>query len=123
MSEDQQDDVLSGRTFAVLAVAGRAALTVPTAELAFGADGMLSGRATVNRVNGAYRLEAGVLLCGPLMSTLMAGAPDAMEQERRLLDVLAAAPSVRAAPDGAFELVTGDGVTLLREVDADAAVL
>ncbi|MFN8168614.1 MAG: META domain-containing protein [Candidatus Nanopelagicales bacterium] len=109
-------DLLTGRTFAVRAVAGAVALAEPTAELSF-ADGRVSGRATVNRVTGSYELDEATLVCGPLMTTLMAGPPEAMEQERALLDVLAARPTVRAADDGSVELVTDAGVTALHEVE------
>lgn len=109
-------DLLTGRTFAVRAVAGVEALAEPAAELSFG-EGRVSGRATVNRVNGSYELDGTTLVCGPLMTTLMAGPPEAMAQERALLDVLAARPTVRAAADGSIELVTDAGLTSLREVE------
>ncbi len=117
-------DLLTGRTFRVGSLEGLPALETPTAEITFGVDGRLTGSATVNRINGTYRLEHGVLLCGPLASTMMAGPPDAMDQERRVCALLAGAPTVRAGAEGGIELVDRDAlVSVLRPVSGEEMML
>jgi heat shock protein HslJ len=115
-------DLIVGRTFLVTAIGGVAALSAPTAVLTFDGDGRVSGRATINRVSGAYRVEGDELLCGPLAMTLMAGEPAAMVQEQELLAVLGAPLVVRAVPEG-VELVAPDGrAVTLRESGGDDLV-
>jgi len=57
-------------------------------SLRFGDDGRLSGSAGVNRIIGGYQLGEGVIDFGQLATTLMAGPPEAMAIERRVLTVL-----------------------------------
>lgn len=112
---------LVGRTFVVSSVGGVEALAAPTAVLTFGTDERLYGRGTVNRVNGSYELDGDVLTVGPMMSTMMAGPPEAMAQEHRLLAVLGERCVVRQVPDG-IELVAADGsTTRLRETEPEDA--
>lgn len=60
-------------------------------ELTIGEDGALSGFAGVNRFSGqaeAEDLRRGQLRAGPLIATLMAGEPRAMEAESRFMALL-----------------------------------
>jgi heat shock protein HslJ len=50
--------------------------------------GRVSGLAAVNRFSGTYRIEGQSLKFGPLLSTKMAGAPEANELETRYLRAL-----------------------------------
>jgi heat shock protein HslJ len=112
-------DVLAGRTFELESLGGTPALEAPTAVLTFGRDGRIHGRATINRVNGSYRVDGDELLCGPMASTMMAGLPEAMDQEHRLLTALGGPSVLRVVEDG-IELVATDGaVTVLREIDGE----
>ena len=63
--------------------AGRA-----TPFLTFDGDGQVFGLAGVNRVRGTWRLDAQTLTFGPVVSTLMAGPPDAMTREQQVLRLL-----------------------------------
>lgn len=122
MTTDFGRDVLGGRTFLVTGIGGVAALDAPTAELTFGVDGRVHGRATINRVNGTYRVEDGELVCGPMASTMMAGDPAAMDQEHRLLTALARPSLLRIVEDG-VELVADDGtVVALSEIDGEDVI-
>ena len=111
---------LVGATFRVTAIEGVPTLVEPTAELTFGDAGHLSGRATVNRIMGPYTLDGDALAFGPLAGTMMAGPPDAMEQERRLHSALARCTRVDAGgPDGAVVLRGDDGAAVVSLEYAD----
>jgi putative lipoprotein len=79
---------LAGTTWQATELDGRPlpAEVRPTLELS--ADGRVAGSAGVNRIIGGYRLGDGVIDFGQLATTLMAGPPEAMAVERRVLDVL-----------------------------------
>ena len=62
-------------------------------------DGQVFGLAGVNRVRGTWRLDGETLTFGPVVSTLMAGPPDAMTREQQVLRLLGE-PSRVSAPDG-----------------------
>lgn len=112
---------LVGSTYRVVEIGGEPALRTPTAELSFGSDGRITGRATVNRVFGTYRLVGDALTIGPLGSTLMAGPPEAMDQERRLLRALDRGLVVAAvAPGGRVSLLAeGTPVLVLEPATAE----
>jgi heat shock protein HslJ len=117
MSENAVVD-LPGRTFLVAEIDGSPAL--PGAELTFGTDGRVTGRATVNRVFGPYAVDGDLLVVGPMAATLMAGPPEAMAQEDALLTRLAAPLGVSRAEEPGDLLLTGEqGTVLLRELDPD----
>ncbi len=105
---------LAGRRFAIVSVDGVAVMPSTEPDLVFGADGRVSGNATVNRLMGQYALEGDVLRFGALASTMMAGPPENMEQEQRVLAALAHPLRVEAAADGDVLLVSEAGTTLLR---------
>ena len=76
--------VLVGRAFRVAEIDGVPVLDGPVADLTFGDDGRVTGCATVNRLFGPYSLDGDELTAGPLAGTMMAGPPEAMDQEQRL---------------------------------------
>jgi heat shock protein HslJ len=116
MSDDANPRPLVGQTFRVVEIGGVPALDVPTAGLTFGDDGRLSGCATINRVFGAYEIAGDQLTCGALGTTMMAGLPDAMAQEQRLLAALSAPLTIGAVgPDSRLTLLTDDRPTLVLE--------
>jgi heat shock protein HslJ len=118
MSEHAVTD-LPGRDFLVAEIDGAPAM--PGAELAFGTDGRVTGRATVNRVFGPYDVDGDLLVVGPMAATLMAGPPEAMAQEAALLARLAVPLAVARAEEPGDLLLTGEqGTLLLRELDPDA---
>jgi heat shock protein HslJ len=69
-----------------------------TPWLTFDGDGQVFGLAGVNRVRGTWRLDAHTLTFGPVVSTLMAGPPDAMTREQQVLRLLGE-PVTVSAPD------------------------
>ena len=111
--------VLIGRTFRVAAIDGTPTLESPVADLEFGTDGRVTGCATVNRLFGPYAIDGGTLTCGPLAGTLMAGPPEAMDQETRLHRALARPLDVVVTEDaGRVELrADGELVVLLVQYD------
>ena len=114
MADGEASSWLVGRSFRIVAIDGVAALEQPTAEITFGMDGRVTGRATVNRFAGPYALDGPVLTLGPLAGTLMAGPPEAMEQEQRLHRALARSLTVvPVAGGGRVELRDGEDVVLL----------
>lgn len=123
MADGTAWELLVGRTFRVVAIDGVATLESPTAGLSFTDDGTATGRATVNRVGGPYRLEGDELLLGPLRTTLMAGPPEAMDQERRLVRALTRRLVVAAGSAGGVELRDGDEVVVLLVPDDGAVSL
>ena len=82
-------------------------------------DGRVSGYAGVNRFNAALEYTAGDspvrFVLGPVMSTKMAGPPEAMAGEARVLGALRASTRFVAVP--------GDPDRMLLQDDAGAAVL
>ena len=110
---------LRGRKFRVAAIGGVPTLVSPGADLSFGEDGRVTGCATVNRLVGSYSLDGDSLTCGPLASTLLAGPPEAMDQETRLQRGLGQPLTVVGVGDGDVELRSGD-VVVVRLVPSDA---
>ena len=78
--------------------------------LEFDADGRVTGSAGVNRVNGPARVDGDRVHLGPLMTTRMAGSPDAMDDEAALLSALDDVAAWRMDEDE-LVLVDADGET------------
>jgi len=114
---------LLGRSFRVAAIDGVPTLPTPVADLEFGADGRVVGCATVNRLFGPYTLDGATLTCGPLAGTMMAGPPEAMDQEQRLHRALDRPLKVVVTGDGSVELHEGDAVALLLEPNESTELL
>jgi putative lipoprotein len=116
---------LRGTRWRVEDLAGQGLAGTASIEIAFGADGVLSGSTGVNRFRGPYRLLDDRLTIGPIMTTRMAGPPEGMAQERALLEILARECTVRI--EGATLLIDdGRSVTRLTSAesqDADAPPL
>jgi len=83
--------------------------------LTFDGDGQVYGLAGVNRMRGTWSIDGDVLTFGPLVSTLMAGPPDAMAVESALHRLLAGPLTLHTA-DGA-RITSSDPVT-----SADATI-
>lgn len=105
---------LTGREFDILEVHGVPVLESSSPDIAFGADGRVSGRATVNRLMGQYSLEGDTLRFGALATTMMAGPQEHMDQEQRVLSALSGPLRVEADDDGDVRLVSDAGTVLLR---------
>ena len=75
--------------------------------LTFGADGRVSGRGGVNQFGGSFRVADDTIEFGEMMQTLMAGPPEAMEQEQRFLDALSGNRAWSISRDGRV-LTVGD---------------
>jgi heat shock protein HslJ len=115
---------LVGRSFRVAEIGGVPTLDAPVADLTFGDDGRITGCATVNRLMGSYALDGDTLACGPLAGTLMAGPPEAMDQEQRLHGALVGTLTVMADGSGErIELRTDDGVALVLVPDDGTELL
>jgi heat shock protein HslJ len=106
MSDHGTASALVSQTFRVVEIGGTPVLDVPTAELTFGDDGRVSGRATINRVSGAYEIDGDQVRFGALVSTMMAGLPEAMDQEQRLLTALGVPLTVAATDEGRITLMS-----------------
>jgi len=80
---------LAGPSWVAEDIAGRGVLDRAQSTIVFGADGRAAGRAGCNRFNGRYVLDGAALRIGPLVTTRMACAPEALrEQEHRFLAAL-----------------------------------
>lgn len=75
------------------------------------ADGQISGSAGCNRFSARYALDAGFAL-GPVALTRMLCQGRPAEIEARMLATLPTLTGWRIAPDGALELLSGEGVAL-----------
>ena len=73
-------------------------------EIGFAAEDAVLGSAGCNRFNGSYEAEAGAITFGPLSTTRRACIPALNQQERRVLDALAAATSYTFDETGALIL-------------------
>jgi heat shock protein HslJ len=105
---------LVGRSFRVAEIGGVPTLDLPIADLTFGNEGRITGCATVNRLMGSYAVDGDTLTCGPLAGTMMAGPPEAMDQEQRLHRALGVALTVVADESGdRVELRSDDGIALV----------
>jgi heat shock protein HslJ len=87
------------------ALLGQPSTGIRQPELGFDGEGRLHGCAGVNRVMGSYTVSDGVLTCGQVAMTMMAGPPEAMAYEQAFVAALA----------GPLEIVdTHDGLDLSR---------
>jgi 2'-5' RNA ligase len=81
-------DDLSGTMWRLDQIGGSAALPGVRSTVSFGADGRVAGRGGVNQFGGAYKVDADSIGFGEMITTLMAGIPEVMDQERAFLDAL-----------------------------------
>lgn len=81
------DVTVAGTSWIVVELAGLAT-SEPRPQLTFGEGGRVGGSTGVNRFGGRYAVADGVLTVTDTVMTRMAGPPEAMDQEQRLLEVL-----------------------------------
>ena len=83
------------------------------ARIAFAADGRVTGSGGCNRLMGRADINGEAITFGTLATTRMACVPKVMEQERKLLDAMAATRSYRIA-DAMLTLHDASGAELVR---------
>jgi heat shock protein HslJ len=96
---------LVGTSWRAETIAGRPALAEASSTLSFLADGRIAGSGGCNRFAGQMAGKDGRLQVGQLASTMMACAPDRMEQEQRFLAALEGAE--RLSRDGDVLVLEG----------------
>ena len=106
------DNAVAGTSWVVQELGG-AVTSDPKPELAFGDDGRVTGTTGVNRFTGRYEVAEGLLTVADAATTRMAGPPEAMEQEQRLLALFDAPRAFVMTGD---RLEVGDGETVARLV-------
>lgn len=112
--------LLAGAEFDVVAIDGADVVPGSSPTIAFGLDGRVSGRATLNRLMGHYELDGDALRLGALATTMMAGPEELMAQEQRVLQVLGGgALTVVPAVDSDLLLASDAGELLLRPARMD----
>ena len=101
------DNAIAGTSWVVQELGG-VVTSDPKPHLDFGDDGRVSGTTGVNRLMGRYEVADGMLTVADAATTRMAGPPEAMEQEQRLLALLDAPQAFVVTGD---RLEVGDGET------------
>ncbi|GAA2472187.1 META domain-containing protein [Terrabacter carboxydivorans] len=110
------DNGVAGTSWVVEELGGEA-VAPPQPQLSFGDDGRVSGSTGVNRLMGRYELADGTLVVLDVATTRMAGPPEAMEREQRLLAVLAE-PRTLVIQGDRLELGDRETGAVLRRADA-----
>ena len=105
--------LLQGPAWVVEDIEGGGIIDRSRVTLNFGADGRLWGRASCNTYQGEYSLTGESLTLALSATTMMACAPALMDQERKVLDLLARVRAFELDPTGALILKTDDGAALL----------
>ena len=105
------DNAIHGTEWTVQAL-GVEVTSPPKPQLSFGADGRLSGTTGVNRLMGEFEVRDGLLVVGNAATTRMAGPPEAMEQEQRLLALLGTEQAFVITGDR-LEIGDGENAALL----------
>lgn len=107
---------LTGRTFVSTATRGHDLVDGSTVRLSF-AEGRLSARAGCNSLFGGATWAGGVLEAPILASTMMACAPELMDQDTWLVTLLSSSPPISL--DGSTLTIGGpDAAIVLVEVAA-----
>ncbi|SDW88057.1 META domain-containing protein [Thiocapsa roseopersicina] len=104
--------LLQGPEWIVEDIGGGGIIDRSRVTLNFGADGRLWGRASCNAYQGEYTLTGETLTLALSATTMMACAPALMDQERKVLDLLARIRAFELDPTGALILKADDGRTL-----------
>jgi heat shock protein HslJ len=102
---------LTGTRWLAEEVAGQRVLVDSVPSLEFDDTGSVGGTTGVNRFHAAYALDGDTLELGPILTTLMAGTSEAMDQEYAWLQVLGGRCAARL--DEAGRLVLDSGSTTL----------
>ena len=95
----------------VFEIEGKPVLQSSRVSMGFLDANRVAGSSSCNRYNASFVLVEGVVHVGPAAGTLMACAPESMQQERRFLDALAKVKRYELGPDG--QLILGDGTRVL----------
>jgi putative lipoprotein len=104
---------LSGGEWVVESVGGARAGGDQRAHIAFATDGKVTGSGGCNRLMGRADIDGAAITFGAIATTRMACAPNVMQQERRLLDAMAATRGYRIA-DTVLTLHDASGAELAR---------
>jgi uncharacterized lipoprotein YbaY len=118
MNADQDHAAAPIGTWRIDSIDARPAEGDRDATIELHEDGRVAGSTGLNRFAGAWTIEGGVLTLGPLATTLMAGPPELMEQERRVLEILGG-PLAATRDAGALRLDGATGRLDLTRVAAD----
>lgn len=107
---------LAGRRFLAVEVRGRALVEGTTVRVSFD-EGRVGARAGGNSMTGAADWSTGVLVVGPMAMTRMLCPPPVEAQDRWLVDLLTASPTV--VLDGATLRIDArhGGLRLVEEQD------
>lgn len=81
-------ELLTGRVWEVVDIAGEPVELERLPSIEFGEDGRVAGSTGVNRLMGSYELDGSTLHLSQLATTMMAGEPEAMKTEARLVQAL-----------------------------------
>lgn len=104
---------LTGGEWVVESVGGVIADGDRRARIGFAADGRVTGSGGCNRLMGRADIDGAAITFGTIATTRMACASNVMDQERKLLDALAATRSYRIA-DAMLTLHDASGAELVR---------
>ena len=111
MKQDQTP--LLGAEWKIESIADGGVIDNSPGSLLFMADGKLAGNATCNRIVGSYSSQGAELKIEPLGTTMMACPEALMNQEQKLLGLLAKVKSFAIDKTGALVLTSSDGSTIL----------
>ncbi len=103
---------LVGRAWVIEDIAGKGVIDESAASLSFLPNGQLAGNATCNPLMAQYTETGAALSITNPATTMMACPPALMDQESRLLGVLAAVNGATIDATGALVLTTSEGVTI-----------
>ena len=100
---------LPGTSWELVEIGGEAPAADPAPTLAFGEDGTVSGSAGCNTFNGSVAIDGSSLEFGPLATTRMACADEAVsEQESAFLLALDGTTGYTIDDEGRLVLTGGD---------------
>ena len=105
---------LTGTRWLAEEVAGQRVLVDSVPSLEFDDTGSVGGTTGVNRFHAAYTVDGDAIELGPIITTLMAGTPEAMNQEYAWLQVLGSRCAARLDEAGRLVLEGGATTLLLR---------
>ena len=103
---------LAGTRWLAEEVAGQRVLATHAASIEFDQEGAAYGSTGVNRFRGPYELDGDQLSFGAVITTMMAGPPDAMAQEQAWLRILETARSFRREVDRLEIVADGESIVL-----------
>jgi heat shock protein HslJ/uncharacterized lipoprotein YbaY len=105
--------LLQGEIWTVQSIAGTPVAATSRVTVSFGADGLVFGTSSCNSYRGPYTIGGEGLSIGQTAGTLKACPPELMTQETAFLSVLRDVRHFDIRPDGALDLKTADGRTIV----------